>query len=158
MFTHYSWHLTYLSIWYLIGSLISKGHNFLWNITIKFIYTKTQRNSRGKRHGVLLEPIKTASLHQTSDKRPKMLVIRPISQVVGQSQGVRNVTESGRSQFQGSFPHTPNAGEWRARVKNKTKDAMFFRPCPPPHSCCLNWYCNEVLTQYYQEYADFFVI
>lgn len=87
-----------------------------------------------------------------------MLVIRPISQVVGQSQGVRNVTESGRSQFQGSFPHTPNAGEWRARVKNKTKDAMFFRPCLPPHSCCLNWYCNEVLTQYYQEYADFFVI
>lgn len=61
------------------------------------------------RHGVLLKLIKTTSLHKTSDKRPKMSVIRPISQVVGQSQGVRNVTESGTSQFQGSFPYTPNA-------------------------------------------------
>lgn len=74
------------------------------------------------RHRFLLTHIKTVSLHKTSDKRLKMFIIKPISQVAGPSQGVRNVSEPGGGQFQGSFPHPTREG---LSCKNKTKDTGF---------------------------------
>jgi hypothetical protein len=53
-----------------------------------------------------------------------MVVISPISQVVPQSQGVRNVTKLGEAQFQGPFPTHPEP----EFLKIRTQDAMFVAP------------------------------